>query len=225
MRTHTEGVLIALKNDLIGAHRPDLDSNCEAVWAQVQLAGCKTLTIGSFYRTPDKKDMKYLQDLHETLSKIKNPNDSFIWLGGDFNLGNIDWTNQTILPGPNPRNVCQQMIDISNFFNLEQVVCEPTRHDKILELFFTNNATLVDKAKNIPGMSDHDGIPIITVNLCPKRCKQKPRKVYLFHKADLEGMKEELKGFCQKFVVESSPDESVEVLWCKFKENLLSTIG
>ena len=36
---------------------PMMVANCEAVWAQVQLAGCKTLTIGSLYRTPDKKDM------------------------------------------------------------------------------------------------------------------------------------------------------------------------
>ena len=86
--------------------------------------------------------------------------------------------------------------------------------------FLPTTQPLLIKQKNIPGMSDHDGIPIITVNLCPKRCKQKPRKVYLFHKADLEGMKEELKGLCQKFVVESSPEESIEVLWCKFKENL-----
>ena len=45
------GVLIALKNDLIGAHRPDLDSNCEAVWAQVQLGATskpnRRLTGGS----------------------------------------------------------------------------------------------------------------------------------------------------------------------------------
>ena len=74
-------------------------------------------------------------------------------------------------------------------------------------------------------MSDHDGIPIITINLCPKRSKQKPRgKIHLFHKADLEGMKQELKSFCQNFVSMRSPGESVEVLWCEFKDELLSTM-
>ena len=81
------------------------------------------------------------------------------------------------------------MIDISNNFNLDQVVTEPTRKDSILDLFFTDNFILVEKSVVTPGIGDHDGIPIITINLNPKVCKQNPRKMYLFHKGDLKGMK------------------------------------
>ena len=84
------GVLIALKNDLVCVQLPDLDSNCEVIWAQVQLVGSKILTVGSFYRPPNMKDIRYLNELQESLSKIKNPNSGVLWLGGDFNFGNID---------------------------------------------------------------------------------------------------------------------------------------
>ncbi|XP_072051753.1 uncharacterized protein [Amphiura filiformis] len=218
------GVLIALKNDLVFTHKPDLDANCEILWAQVQLVGCKTLTICSFYRPPDKKESQYLQELHDSLAKIENPNEGILWLGGDFNLGDINWTDQSIRPGPNPRSVCQQLIDIANNFNLEQVVNKPTRNQNILDLFFVNNETLVEKSCVFPGISDHDGIPIITMNLSPKRCKQKPKKIYLFHKANLEGMKCELREFGDEFVKKNTHKESVEILWSQFKENLSSTM-
>ncbi|XP_072014761.1 uncharacterized protein [Amphiura filiformis] len=220
------GVVIAIRNDMVCAHRPDLNTNCEIVWAQVQLVGSKTLTIGSFYRPPDKNDVKYLQELHESISKIKNPNSGIIWLGGDFNLGNIDWPTQSVLPGPNPKSVCYQMIDIMNNFNLDQIVIEPTRNDSILELFFTSNATLVEKSILIPGISDHQGIPVITLNLTPKTCNRSMRKVYMYHKGDVDGMKREMKNLSTGFVDKYSnmEDICIDTLWNQFKQNLSVTV-
>jgi hypothetical protein len=155
------GVLIAYKNDLIGVHRLDLDTNCEIVWIQIKLVGCKSLTIGAFYRTPDEKDPKYMDELRNSLNKIKGNQNDNIWIGGDFNFGDILWDTQTIRPGSNVKKFCQQMIDLTNDFNFEQLVKEPTREDNILDIFLTNNPTLVVKSSVIPGLSDHDGIPML----------------------------------------------------------------
>ena len=79
----------------------------------------------------------------------------------------------------------------------------------------------------MPGVSDHDGIPLITINLKPKVCKQKPRKVYLYHKGDMDGMKSELDKFSKDFVnknLHQSVNEKVESLWSTFKENLQTTM-
>ena len=65
------GVLVAYKNDFIGTLRMDLDSECEIVWLQIQLVGCKSLTIGAFYRTPSNRDIQYLDQLRNSLSKTK----------------------------------------------------------------------------------------------------------------------------------------------------------
>ena len=59
------------------------------------------------------------------------------------------------------------MIDLANDFGLEQFVTEPTRQDKIFDLFLTNCPTLVEKSSMLPGLSHHDGIPVILVNTSP----------------------------------------------------------
>ena len=42
------GVLIAMKDDLIGTHRTDLDTKCEIVWVTNKIQGSKDVTIGAF---------------------------------------------------------------------------------------------------------------------------------------------------------------------------------
>ena len=42
------GVLIAMKVDLIGTHRTDLDTKCEIVWVTIKIQGSKDITIGRF---------------------------------------------------------------------------------------------------------------------------------------------------------------------------------
>ena len=34
---------------------PDLETNCEILWAKVQISASKSLTLGCFYRPPDSK--------------------------------------------------------------------------------------------------------------------------------------------------------------------------
>ena len=70
----------------------------------------------------------------------------------------------------------------------------------------------------MPGISDHDGIPLVTINLKPKVCNQKPGKVYLYHKGDMDGMKKELEKNSKDFVENNSHksgsgNEMVESLW------------
>ena len=217
-------MFVAVKNDLVCAHRQDLDSNCEIVWVQIQLAGSKVLNIGAFYRPPNVTDPKYLEELRDSLSKFKNSHKGHIWLGGDFNFGGIDWPTKTTIPGAPNKTLCHKFIDMMDDYNLEQEVREPTRKDKILDLFFTNNSTLVEKSTVIPGLSDHDGIAMITVGLSPHICHQKPHKVFLYKKGDNEGMRKELNDFCENFPLKDANQSDVESLWCQFKTKLLETM-
>ena len=99
-----------------------MDTNCKIVWAEIQIVGAKSLLIGAFYRPPSEKRVQYMEELRKSLAKIKNSHIGNVWLGGHFNLGDINWESLTINPGSDPTSICQHMIDISCDFNLEQVV-------------------------------------------------------------------------------------------------------
>ena len=46
------GVFIAFKCNLLCTETPELDTNCEIVWCKLNIIGCRTLYLGSFYRPP-----------------------------------------------------------------------------------------------------------------------------------------------------------------------------
>ena len=76
--------------------RVDSGTDCEAVWAKVN--GSSDLYIGSFYRPPDKTSPDYLQHLQSRLSRIPTDKCAHLWIGGDLNLPDINWEEETVLP-------------------------------------------------------------------------------------------------------------------------------
>ena len=114
-----------------------------------------------------------MNELCESIKKIKQTNNEHIWLAGDFNLPDTDWDLLNTKPSGIAPGLSKQVIEITNDFGLEQVVREPTRRNNILDFFFTSNPTRVERSSVVPGISDHDGIPIIS---CKPRIR-KPRKI------------------------------------------------
>ena len=86
---------------------------------------------------------EYFDHLETCLSRI--PHGAHLWLGGDFNLPDIDWSDECPKPQASNLGQCKRLLDIVKNANLEQIVNEPTRITEfttnILDLFFTNNAT------------------------------------------------------------------------------------
>ena len=67
----------------------------------------------------------------------------------------------------------------------------PTRHGALLDLFATNKPSLVSEISNIPGIStanDHN-IIVVDSDVKPQISKTPPRKVYRWHKADLDALR------------------------------------
>ena len=100
------GVLIAMKDDLIGTHRTDLDNTkCEIVWVTIKIQGSKDVTIGAFYTSPQFGDTyDYINELRESINKIKRAKMS-IWLEGD-----IDWDLLNTKPGGVAPGLSKQLI-------------------------------------------------------------------------------------------------------------------
>ena len=111
------------------------------------------------------------------------------------------------------------MIEIANDFGLEQVVREPTRGKNTLDLFFTTNlTTLVERSTVTPGLSDHDGAPLIIISAKPRVIKQRPRKVYLYHKADTNALLSDLRRWSDEFSSRDLTDTSINDMYEEFQK-------
>jgi hypothetical protein len=70
--------------------------DCELVWAKVQIKGASDMYLGSFYRPPDKKAEQFLRTLERYISYLPTDKGAHMWLGGDFNLPDINWDLETV---------------------------------------------------------------------------------------------------------------------------------
>ena len=109
---------------------------------------------------------------------------------------------------------------------LNQEVDQPTRITEttanILDLFFTNNQTLINIVEVIPGISDHE-VVFIESSLRLMRVKIPPKKVNIYKKANYNNMKAELKALEVDFC-SSAATKEVEELWTIFKTHVHSLI-
>jgi hemerythrin-like domain-containing protein len=74
---------------------------------------------------------------------------------------------------------------------LNQAVTEPTRQDNILDLVLTTNPSIIENISVEDGMSDHK-IVITDINIKTKPKKTVPRKVYIYKKANMNGINQHL---------------------------------
>ena len=91
------GVLIAVRRELVSSACPDLDTDCELLWVQIDLTGAKSLHIGASYRPPDS-DVTTLENLNQSLQRLTHRTNGNIWLGGDFNAPHINWPLLEVTP-------------------------------------------------------------------------------------------------------------------------------
>ena len=222
------GVMIALKGDLVASHRPDLDADAEILWVQLEIVGSKPLLIGAFYRpqVTELHEMDYLMQLNQSLKKIDHSKRQQIWLAGDFNLPGINWDTLSTTPGGYKPGLSKEFLNMTADIGLEQLVDKPTRKGNILDLFLTTHSTLVEKSTVLPGLSDHDGIPCVTLSTKARKVKQQRRKIFMFKKTNTTSMKEDLTKLSEDIVKKYHEDavNTTESLWNDFKSGLTTSI-
>ena len=102
------------------------------------------------------------------------------------------------------------------------MVSSPTRiteySSNLLDLFLTNNRTLVNKCEVIPGIGDHEAV-YLELSMRPMKVKTPPRKVFQYKKADYDQMREDLCDYQTDFT-EQTKDISANYTWTKFEEKL-----
>ena len=135
-------------------------------------------------------------EFNSSLSRIMSNRNALVLVGGDFNCGDIEWSHMQVPHGVQKRQSQQQLLDIIGEHCLTQVVNIPTRNDKTLDLLFTNAPSPVNRVKGMPpiGKADHD-IVYVEYDIKAKRIKQASRKIYLYKRADMVGLKDHMAQF------------------------------
>ena len=151
------GVLIAVSNKYLSSEVKELQTDCEIVWAGHTISNGRKCYICAYYR-PHPDDDISLEPLNKSLSRINTNSKSVILVGGDFNLGHINWETDSVIPAKPNLKQHQQLLDIIHDHGLKQIVKEPTRNDRILDMVITNYPAIIHQIETIPplGEADHD---------------------------------------------------------------------
>ena len=213
------GVLLAIKNEYNSEHVPELDTDCEIVWAKMNLKGNGTIYICSYYRrnVSDEDSLKFIETSVQRASVIEN---ATIVIGGDMNLPGWDWKENILKPNAVFTNLHNYFMDIINNNALSQLIDQPTRLTNTLDLVLTNRPGKVLRTETIPGISDHD-IVYTEFDFRPVKLKQKPRIIPLYNKVNWNNMQNDITSILdQRLQMFRDPDCNVNTMWEFFKQTL-----
>ncbi|KAK3103783.1 hypothetical protein FSP39_021868 [Pinctada imbricata] len=218
------GVLIAISKNILSEEIVELQTSCESVWAEINLANARKLIVGCYYRPPSDNG-ESLDELRLSLGRLNFSSKSLLLLGGDFNLGHIDWSIPTVIPGKSDMSIHSELLSIINDYSLDQIVDKPTRGDKTLDLVLTNSPSLFNGIKILPsiGKSDHD-IVFTECNVSLKRSKNQNRRIYKYSRADWSEIKTDVEQTFQN-MQEIYSTSDINSLWEVFKNGLTTSMN
>jgi len=73
-------------------HKWELKTDCNIIWSKNSITGIKYIYVSSLYK-PHEHDEHSLKELWSSVEKI--PQNSYIWILGDFNPPNMNWSNES----------------------------------------------------------------------------------------------------------------------------------
>ena len=96
----------------------------------------------------------------------------------------------------------------------------------MIEMFLTGlycNVTPRNKQKTAISKADHD-IVYVEYDIKAKRIQQAPRKIFLYKRADMDGLHDHLACYRDSFLSSDHSRMSVNDMWVSFKSEVLSAI-
>ena len=89
------GSLRLIKSGII-SEPVDITTNCDIIFRKTECSNSHTLIIGSAYRSTDN-DAEHTDEMVDVIRKeCHKYKDAVIWIAGDLNFPDIDWTTNTI---------------------------------------------------------------------------------------------------------------------------------
>ncbi|XP_048586113.1 uncharacterized protein LOC125568277 [Nematostella vectensis] len=223
------GVFQAIKSDLVCTEEPDFEvDNCEIIWTSLKLANRKSIYMSSYYRPPNQPS-DAIDNLNESIRRVFNKVKNFpnIIIGGDFNLGDIEWNSSAPTPtNPATASLHQKFLQTIDDFSLSQHVKTTTRPSsgKTLDLLLTTYPNVIVNTSTASGLSDHLAV-IFEVNLKPSRSLKPPHKVYQYKKANFPDLCKFMSDSSTTFFSTNPEKRTVEENWVLFKTSLSTGIS
>ena len=223
------GVLLAVKKDYTAENLELEVTDTECIFTKLKLGRNNSLIIGSIYRPPSS-DSTYMDKICETIEKVHQENrNAVLWIGGDLNLPDINWQQQTQEGNQVHTAINSRFLDMVQNCCLTQMVDFPTRGDNTLDLFLTNRPGLIQRCTPIPGISDHDAVFIESRAIAVKNRPVK-RKIQLWKRANLTKLKEDCRTFQQHFInkytnITEASTTRTEAMWKDIYSNLQEIVN
>ncbi|XP_038064967.1 uncharacterized protein LOC119735343 [Patiria miniata] len=168
--------------------------------------------LAGIYRPP-RSNENYLECLCSSIRNISSNNrKSIVWIGGDLNLPDIEWSSSSVIGHRYPQSLSNNFITTLAESGLDQIVSFPTRLDNTLDLFLTNRPSCINKCLPIPGISDNE-IVFVDTDIKPKRQRPVRRKIYLWNKADMQQIRCEGNKMKDEFVTKFDASSPVSEMW------------
>ena len=179
------------------------------VGVKIQAAVHHPLIVIGAYR-PTNNNGEYAANLTTSIKSItaQFPN-SPIWVAGDLNLPDIDWTTNSIRSHQYLKSINNSFIDLASNLGMTQSVSFPTRIDNTLDVFLTNRPSLISRC---------EPIPVVDTNIMPRRQRYVQRKVYSWNRLNNDGLHRSLEGMAddvQRMLEQGSP---VNDMWHCFSK-------
>ena len=220
------GILIYIDSILSSSIININSSFSEFLFVQIKLFENYNLTIGAIYRSPSSNSENNLALVKLINTVIKSIHGKILFIG-DFNLGDIKWTNESAVGAVGANAVSKKFINCLQKNFLQQHVFSPTRVrgsqiPHILDLVITND-NFVDSIDYLSplGKSDH-----CVLNVCCKLYMSNDNNIvkYKYDSGDYNGF---LTYFEENFVLTNSLSGTVSVNeeWHKFKFILTSGLS
>ena len=151
------GVMLLVKSVFTSQQIP-VEADCEVISVEILLQNQQKLLLSSFYRQPDhttEQMENYSKSIQEVVNRPNQGNHCII-SGGDFNLPDMLWNNNTVSRSSNKKAVHNLFLECMAEYSLSQMVLEHTRENSTLDLFITNRPGLIKNVHVIPGLGDHE---------------------------------------------------------------------
>ena len=223
------GVFIAVRKNFADSYRLEkYENESETVWVKIDIPRRSPQYACCFYRsnTNDVQSLdKFKQAVAKFFSEVPNAQ---LWIFGDFNLPGIDWSENDhprVTPHCSQINSHRDFLEFLNEQGLNQMVTTPTREDGVLDLFMTNNDSLVSHVKTIPGISDHNAV-LAEMQIRCGAATQTPRKVPLWNKTDvyLDKIRDRIEWEWWKVKLREDIFNDCEKLWTWFQKTMNEAI-
>jgi len=209
------GVLFACRSN-IQCTQITLNTPCEVIACKINSNNRNPLIFVTIYRPPHR-DLLYMQNLRILLEElITSYFDCTIWLTGDLNLPDIDWNTLSVSHYQYPTAINNHFVDLIGFGGFTQLVDTPTRDNRILDIFATNQPSHITSCHIVPGISDHEAI-YIESKLAVYTTPPTKRKVYLWNRANFCNINDVMLQQCSQFIQDNNEHIPIEELWSKFK--------